>query len=470
MSAYVVSGSYLSDIADAIRAKTGTSDTMTIDEMPQKIIDISGGNFDNVNVTAADVLSPKIFVDKEGNEQFGTMPTNNLATPSVQFNDGVFTSTVIQATGYVAQTTSSNSLTIPDSWVELNFEVVGGTTQPSGGGDTLTWDGNTEGLVEVNLEMPGMLHYKVSDVVLSAADVSAESGSSITLSNGQTYSFTAADIIFDSGIGMHSAFYFVSVDTSAAAMLGCETGTYLMKTPGGEAYVSSITIPGYTGFGSGAPIKENTIWVNTDAAITEWEFSATEPTGVAGKVWFPTGSNSQAPFNALKKNSVTVYPLTAKQYVNGAWVYKTAMIYQNGAWTELWNGVLYDYGDQYEHITGGWVGSQTIASNTTSGGKLTVNEDNLSFTNVSGGSFGVVTTNAIDLTSFTTIHAITTGTVRIQAATVFPSSSPVVYSDGLSGTSTEHSVDISAITGSYKIAVNNRGSSGSTKLHRMWLT
>ena len=216
--------------------------------------------------------------------------------------------------------------------------------------------------------------------------------------------------------------------------------------------------------------KENTIWVNTDAAITEWEFSATEPTGVAGKVWFPTGSNSQAPFNALKKNSVTVYPLTAKQYVNGAWVYKTAMIYQNGAWTELWNGVLYDYGDQYEHITGGWVGSQTIASSTTSGGKLTVNEDNLSFTNVSGGSFGVVTTNAIDLTSFTTIHAITTGTVRIQAATVFPSSSPVVYSDGLSGTSTEHSVDISAITGSYKIAVNNRGSSGSTKLHRMWLT
>ena len=131
------------------------------------------------------------------------------------------------------------------SWNDLTDKPFG---ESHTGGDTLTWDGNTEGLVEVNLEMPGMLHYKVSDAVLSAADVSAESGSSIALSNGQTYSFTAADIIFDSGIGMHSAFYFISVDTSAAAMLGCETGTYLMKTPGGEAYVSSLTIHGYTGF------------------------------------------------------------------------------------------------------------------------------------------------------------------------------------------------------------------------------
>lgn len=217
--------------------------------------------------------------------------------------------------------------------------------------------------------------------------------------------------------------------------------------------------------------KENTIWVNTDTAVAGWVFSTSEPQNPAeGMVWIATGTASTVSFNALKKNSVMVYPLTAKQYVNGAWADKTAMTYQGGEWVEWWNGVLYDYGDQYEYITGGWVGSQTISSSTTSGGKLTVNEDNLSFTNVSGGSFGVVTTNTIDLTSFTTIHAITTGTVRIQAASEFPTSSPVVYSDGLSGTNTEHTVDISAITGFYKIAVNNRGSSGSTKLHRMWLT
>ena len=100
---------------------------------------------------------------------------------------------------------------------------------------------------------------------------------------------------------------------------------------------------------------ENTLWINTDVGIEGWTFAADEDGAAEGEVWFPTGSNSQTPFNALKKNSVTVYPLTAKQYVNGAWVDKTAKIYQNGAWNELWNGKLYDHGDEYVYITGGFV-------------------------------------------------------------------------------------------------------------------
>ena len=84
--------------------------------------------------------------------------------------------------------------------------------------------------------------------------------------------------------------------------------------------------------------KENTIWVETNVDITSWIFSATEPEAPAdgkdGPVWITSGTSSPVEFNALKKNGIQVYPLSAKQYVSGAWVDKTAKIYQGGEWVE----------------------------------------------------------------------------------------------------------------------------------------
>lgn len=101
--------------------------------------------------------------------------------------------------------------------------------------------------------------------------------------------------------------------------------------------------------------KENTIWVNTDAKITGWYFSATQPENLAeGMVWFSTGSSSHIPFNSLKKNGLMAYPITAKQYINGALVYKEAKIYQVGSWVSFWDGYLYKSGNEYTEVTGGW--------------------------------------------------------------------------------------------------------------------
>lgn len=89
--------------------------------------------------------------------------------------------------------------------------------------------------------------------------------------------------------------------------------------------------------------RENTIWVNTGTAITDWFFGATQPgTPIEGMVWFSVGTSSSAEFNALKKNGVQVYPLSAKQYVGSAWVSKTAKSYQNGSWVE-WVTTVYVY-------------------------------------------------------------------------------------------------------------------------------
>lgn len=101
--------------------------------------------------------------------------------------------------------------------------------------------------------------------------------------------------------------------------------------------------------------KENTIWLNTDVDITWNSFQEEQPEEMAeGEVWISTGAASQVAFNALKKGTIMVYPLTAKQYVDGAWVDVTAKTYQNGAWVDWWNGELYVEGNQYKALTGGW--------------------------------------------------------------------------------------------------------------------
>lgn len=79
--------------------------------------------------------------------------------------------------------------------------------------------------------------------------------------------------------------------------------------------------------------KANTIWINTDAEITSWVFSADEPAvPTDGMVWISIDNASTISFNALKKEILMVYPIMSHQYVDGAWVTKDAQIYQSGEW------------------------------------------------------------------------------------------------------------------------------------------
>ena len=80
--------------------------------------------------------------------------------------------------------------------------------------------------------------------------------------------------------------------------------------------------------------KENMIWVNTSTKITSYIFSVTQPTGSAGMVWISTGTSSTVEFNALKKNAIQVYPISAKQYVSDEWTAVHAETWQNGMWSE----------------------------------------------------------------------------------------------------------------------------------------
>ena len=112
----------------------------------------------------------------------------------------------------------------------------------------------------------------------------------------------------------------LSLDDMAVEIAGISTGVEL-----NFEVVGGTTEP--------ANPVENMIWVNTDAEITNYEFSATEPANpLEGMVWVSVGTSSTVAFNALKKNGIQVYPLSAKQYVNGVWVDKIAKSYQGGEW------------------------------------------------------------------------------------------------------------------------------------------
>lgn len=153
--------------------------------------------------------------------------------------------------------------------------------------------------------------------------------------------------------------------------------------------------------------KENMIWINTSTAITDWAFSATQPTAVNGRVWISTGKSSIVEFNAAKKNSLQVYPISAKQYVSGAWVKKPAKSYQNGELVD-WIPYLIKGASLCERVTGGWT-AQALRWNNDFVGEmpiLTKNSNSITLAlSTTGYSCGVYyANNKIDLTDVKKLH------------------------------------------------------------------
>ena len=207
--------------------------------------------------------------------------------------------------------------------------------------------------------------------------------------------------------------------------------------------------------------KENCIWVNTSTKITSWTFSATEPSHLEeGMVWIVTGRSSVAQFDALKKNSLYCYPMMAYQYISGNLVSKTAKIHQNGNWQELWDGTLYDNGNQYASITGGWVMYGYKRNNTTefAGDSSSINSNSITLGGSSYTEFFCGTKKAIDLTQyeFIEINVLNEGTSysstgRVYVANPSDPQTPIAQKDIAVGV---NYMDISAFEGEYIIGAS----------------
>lgn len=80
----------------------------------------------------------------------------------------------------------------------------------------------------------------------------------------------------------------------------------------------------------------NTIGIVTDTSIVSWIFSSTEPNNPEeGVLWIKYGLASAASFNALKRNSILVYPVACWQYEKGAFVQKNGYLMTADGWVQF---------------------------------------------------------------------------------------------------------------------------------------
>lgn len=247
----------------------------------------------------------------------------------------------------------------------------------------------------------------------------------------------------------------------------------LNMTGGGGAGLNFTVVGGTTQPASPA---ENTIWVNTDTAITDWVFAVAtwKPSGATGRVWFCTSTASPRVFNALKKNVLWVHPSECLQYIGGVWVDKAVLIYQSGMWESL-AIYLYEPGNLHTDITGGWSHSGYRQTPTTpsAGSWVETNEIGCTGTNnVAQGCIG--TNNLINLTDYSTLHYVGYST-SIDNATCFLSSSKQDFQTNelatgpIQTTLSEATVDIRSLSSAYICFTACATGNQTTHITNVWL-
>lgn len=123
------------------------------------------------------------------------------------------------------------------------------------GGDTLTWDGNTDGKIGVSVSIfdTTFTYYHVSDAVPTESDVIDNSGVKLGSSDGLVYGYDEMILDFyeDGSALINFLVYIIPhdgyvVDTDEGSVTFDKKGVYFAGIESG--YMSFFTIPGYTGF------------------------------------------------------------------------------------------------------------------------------------------------------------------------------------------------------------------------------
>lgn len=158
---------------------------------------------------------------------------------------------------------------------------------------------------------------------------------------------------------------------------------------------------------------ENMIWVNTNVEITGWTLSPVLPSQTDGykdgEIFIFVGTSSNVEFDVLKNNSIQIYPISVVQYISGSFISKAAYIFQADMWKHLWDGTIYNEGNEHTEFTGGFMvdgiepytGVEKVPS-------MSKGTSSISFSISSNGTPTAGrgrTINAINLTTYKTLYA-----------------------------------------------------------------
>lgn len=298
----------------------------------------------------------------------------------------------------------------------LNFKIVGGTTQPANPSENTIWvntDADITGwMFSAKTPFIGEIANS-ANTVLGTVNTSALNNTGRTLKKKNDGKAVTTLYSCSSSIGT----VIVSPNREACTILSIPlittTGATTVTAEANDSFVYNgetyyyayVSFDNFVySFGS----DEKPVFCDS---IVELAKALAFMYDCDGNVWIHTDVYSCVEFNALKKNGIKVYPLRAKQHVNGELINVECMSYLNGEWVE-WvpEGALYWLGNECVDITGGWTSKawkmQSDAGGTSSDETFTItrNPDNLTFTKT--GLYGAVmhTVNKIDLTNAKAIH------------------------------------------------------------------
>lgn len=382
----------------------------------------------------------------------------------------------------------------------FNFRVLGGTAAPSSPKENDIWvntDTDIRGWhLGGNDPIDGS---NLLDFTTWANEIGVLNGTKSV--SGNSYTLTANA----------SGDCYTDFTSLSKANIPCTPGkTYIMQWDHSGAYGDVYVFPGanlaglvmtsaasgYLEYTAGADVTFFTFRLgvrDANASATYSNIRITEKNRAffPGSVWITTGNSSPVAFNALKKNGIQVYPISAKQYVGGAWVNKSASIYKDGSWTvfsvvELY---LYNTGDACTADSGGW----SLTSN--SGQQAMALSKGSSYMTVSSSWSGNYTSHStcgtggkVNVTSFSKLNI----TYDFSASVTTMSGAGDAYANltfglgtsntsvssasvkGSTGTNKTVSVDISSLkTSLYVVAqLKTYGKDGNInlKIRKVWLS
>ena len=171
-------------------------------------------------------------------------------------------------------------------------------------------------------------------------------------------------------------------------------------------------------------------------------------------------------FDTQKFHNVSGFPGNAYIHENGKWRRCDGYVFHSNKWVQfssVWDGTLFDNGNQYANVTGGWVGNGI--SSTTVGTNLSLI--------VANTSPYLTTQNAIDLSGYTKLHMIADGNAGQYSyfgiSSNVPSNARPNYIASATFIGGENVLDVSAINSGH-ISIGATASWGVTiNISKVWL-
>ena len=181
--------------------------------------------------------------------------------------------------------------------------------------------------------------------------------------------------------------------------------------------------------------------------------SEIDPEGMA---WIETGISSPVEFNALKKNGIQVYPISAKQYVGGAWVEKTAKTYKDGEWVP-WIKMFAFNLDITKWATVSGKNFSNSFKNNEDGSLTFATSKNTAVSNEYAGKYYC---EPVDLTDYDKlvldlVYTLHSGNAKceIYFSTTPTGSAAAKFDTGFSSASGEKTLNVSQLTGEYYLVL-----------------